>query len=245
MDGHPENDPATWAIHELVVANRILANEGIIDDFGHVSIRHPARPARYFLSRSRSPQVVTRDDIMEFDLDNAVVGEADGRRPYKEAAIHGCVYAARPDVNSVVHHHAPPVLPFTVCPVPLRPVFHMGAVMGREAPVWDSQDEFGDTNMLVDDNARGASMARALGAARMVLLKRHGATVVGGTLHDAVFTSIHSTANARLLLDALPLGAVDYLTPGEIDAAAAMLRSPLPQARAWEFWRHRIGLAGL
>lgn len=234
-----------WVIHELVLANRILANEGVIDDFGHVSVRHPERPDRYFLSRSRSPQLVTRDDVMEFDLENDLIGEANGRRPYAERALHGCVYEARPEVNAVVHHHAPPVLPFTVGATPLRPVFHMGAVMGAAAPVWDSQDEFGDTNMLVDDNAKGASMARALGDATIVLLKRHGATVVGAGLHDAVFTAIHSTANAKLLLAALPLGQVDYLSAGEIAQTGAMLRSPFAQARAWEFWRHRVGFAGL
>ncbi len=239
------DDAANWAIHELVLANRILANEGIIDDFGHVSVRHPERTDRYFLSRSRSPAVVTRDDIMEFTMENDLVGESNGRRPYAERAIHGCVYAARTDVNSVVHHHAPPVLPFTVTATPLKPVFHMGSVMGKSAPVWDSQDEFGDTNMLVDDNAKGAAMARALGDATIVLLKRHGATVVGNGLHDAVFTSVHSTANAKLILAALPLGTVDYLSDGEIEQTAGLLRSPFAQARAWEFWRHRVGLAGL
>lgn len=236
------SETARSTVEALVQANRILAHEGIIDDFGHVSRRDPEDPGVYYLSRSRSPALVEAGDIMRFPLDNSA-DPADPRRPYNERAIHGCVYAARPEVMAVVHHHAPPVLPFTVTATPLRPVFHMGSVMGAEAPVWDSQAEFGDTNMLVDDNAKGDAMAGALGGATMVLLKRHGATVVGTGLRDAVFTSIHSTANARLLLEAMRIGTPDFLSPGEIERTAAMLRSEGPQARAWEFWCHRARLA--
>ena len=154
---------------ELVLANRILAREDVIDDFGHVSVRHPHDAGRYFLSRSRSPEIVTRDDLMEFTLDGTPL-EANGRRPYLERVIHGAVYMARPDVMAVTHHHARAVLPFATGAARLRPVFHMASVIGREVPLWDSQEEFGDTNMLVETMAQGQSMARALGDAHCVLL---------------------------------------------------------------------------
>ena len=142
------------AIRNLVLANRVLAREEVIDGFGHVSLRSPTDPGRFLLSRSRSPEVVTRDDIQEFDLDGRLVSD-DPRRPYAERFIHAAVYAARADVNAVSHHHAKAVLPFTVSGVKLRPVFHMASVMGAEVPLWDSQPEFGDTNMLIDSMGVG------------------------------------------------------------------------------------------
>ncbi|QIE56913.1 class II aldolase/adducin family protein [Pikeienuella piscinae] len=241
--GDAEATEVERVLGELVLANRILANERVIDDFGHVSVRHPADQGRYFIARALSPSQVTREDIQEFTLDSAPTTDLGGRRPYAERALHGCVYAARADVGAVVHHHAPPILPFTITGERLRPVVHLGSVMGEAAPLWDSQDEFGDTTLLVDDNDKGASMARALGGAAMVLIRRHGATVVGDSIRDAVFTAIHSTANARLLLQALALGAVQELTKGEIEKARALHRSAFAQGRAWDFWLHRAGLS--
>ena len=157
-------DPAVEnLLHDLVIANRALAAEGVIDDFGHVSARHPGNPQRYFLSRSRSPGIVTIDDLIEFTLEGEPLNQG-GRRLYAERFIHGAIYIERPDVNCVVHHHARSVLPFTISATPLRPAFHMAAVIGPEVPTWDSQDEFGDTNMLVDSLPMGRSLARVLSA---------------------------------------------------------------------------------
>jgi ribulose-5-phosphate 4-epimerase/fuculose-1-phosphate aldolase len=238
------DDLVQHTIRELVLANRILAREDVIDDFGHVSLRHPTNPNRYFLARSRSPVAVTGDDIMEFELDGTPV-DARSRRPYLERAIHGTIYMARPDVMSVIHHHARPVIPFTVTKLELRPVFHMGSVMGAHVPVWDSQDEFGDTNMLVDDLPRGHSLARVLGPHRSVLLARHGACNVGHSLRAAVFTAVYMKDNAAMILASLPHGPVSYLTPGEVEQTAAMLLSETPLARAWDYWLTRAGFGGV
>ena len=149
-------------IEELALANRILAHEGVLDAFGHVSVRHPTDPGRYLLSRSRSPLLIEPDDILEYTLDSQPV-----RPPkvqlYAERVIHGCIFQARSDVMAVVHHHAPAIMPFAIAGKPVVPVFHLGGTMGQEAPFWDQHDEFGDTNLLVVKPEEGHSLARALG----------------------------------------------------------------------------------
>jgi ribulose-5-phosphate 4-epimerase/fuculose-1-phosphate aldolase len=229
--------------HELAVANRILAHEGVIDAFGHVSIRHPDDPGRYFLSRSRAPELVEPDDILEFDLDSQPV-----KPPivhlYAERVIHGEIFKARPDVIAVVHHHAPAVMPFCISGDPIVPVFHLGASMGATAPFWDSRDDFGDTNLLVVKPAEGASLARALGHHHMVLMRRHGATVVGTSLRELVFRAIYSCDNARYLSEAKRLGNFGPLTPGEIEMAQAIYQLPNAQSRAWEYWATRLAKRG-
>lgn len=232
------------ALSELVIANRILAREDVIDDFGHVSIRNPLNPERYFLSRSRSPEVVTRGDLMEFTLDGEKVGD-DPRRPYAERHIHGAIYRDRPDVNAVTHHHARSVLPFTMCDEPLRPVFHMASVIGKEIATWDSQDDFGDTNMLVDSMAMGHSLARTLGSNRVVLLRSHGCVCVAETLKAVIMISVALKDNAALIQSGRQLGGVKYLSDGEIERAGAMLLGPMPLARAWDRWVARAGFTGL
>ena len=175
----------TDLIAELALANRILAHEGVLDAFGHVSMRHPSDPGRYLLSRSRSPLLIEPGDILEYTLDSTPV-----RPPkvhlYAERVIHGCIYQARSDVMAVCHHHAPAVMPFAIAGKPIVPVFHLGAAMGEEAPFWDQHDEFGDTNLLVVKPEEGRSLARALGRHSAVLMNRHGATVVGGGLKELV-----------------------------------------------------------
>ena len=238
-------DPAVAdALTQLVIANRILAREDVIDDFGHVSVRHPSDPNRYFLSRSRSPEIVVRDDIIEFTLEGEPIDQ-NGRAMYRERALHGAVYMARPEVQSVTHNHARPVLPFTVTGRPLRPMFHMAAVIGHEVPLWDSQAEFGDTNMLVETMEQGHSMTRAMGQENCVLLRGHGATCCGNTLQAAVFTSIYLKENARAVLDALPLGEPTYLSRGEVEQTRAMLLSDVPQNRTWDYRLARAGFRGL
>lgn len=232
------------AIRELVLANRILAREDVIDDFGHVSVRHPTNPDRFLLSRSRSPEVVTRDDIMEFELDGTLVSD-DNRRPYAERFIHGAIYMARPDVNSVSHHHARSVIPFSITDMPLRPVFHMASVMGPDVPVWDSQPEFGDTNMLVDSLEMGHSLAKALGSGRAALLRGHGAVCAASDLKAICMISVYMKDNAELILKTLPIGQPKFLSPGEIEKAGSMLLSDMPLARAWDYWTARAGFSGI
>lgn len=232
------------AIGELVIANRILARENVIDGFGHVSVRHPTNPDRFLLSRSRSPEIVTRDDIMAFELDGTLVSD-DPRRPYAERYIHGAIYMARPDVNSVSHHHAHSVIPFSLTDMPLRPAFHMASVTGAQTPVWDSQPEFGDTNMLVDTLEMGHSLARTLGNNPTALLRGHGAVCAAQNLQAICMVSIYMRDNAELILNTLPIGKPKYLSAGEIEIASKMLLSDMPLARAWAYWTARAGFQGL
>ena len=224
---------------DLATAYRIVANEGILDAFGHISVRNPNNPQRYFLSRSRAPGLVQPDDILEYDLDSNPI-EPPTMRPYSERVIHGEIFKARPDVNAVCHHHAPPIMPFAVSGVPLVPVFHLGAAMGLSAPFWDSRDEFGDTNLLVVKPEEGASLARALGSHSVVVMRRHGATVVGGELRELVFRTIYSARNAEHQLAAHVLGHVSPLTDGEAEMAGQLNLAPGPLARAYEYWVRRL-----
>ncbi|AHD11860.1 class II aldolase/adducin family protein [Phaeobacter gallaeciensis] len=232
------------AISDLVLANRILAREDVIDSFGHVSVRHPLRNDRYFLSRSRSPVNVTREDIMEFTLDGELVGE-DHRRPYNERHIHGAIYKDRPDVNSVAHHHARSIIPFTMNDISLRPIFHMSSVIGKEVPTWDSQDEFGDTNMLVDSMEMGHSLSRALEQNSVALLRGHGCICVAANVRAVCMVATGLKDNAALVQQSLPLGPLTPLTDGEIEKTSAMLLGDMPLARAWDYWVSRAGYPGL
>ncbi len=175
----------------------MVANEGIIDAFGHVSMRHPDNPGRYLLSRSRAPELVTADDFIEYDLDSRPVREP-GVGQYSERVIHGEIYKARPEVNSVCHHHCPAFMPLLATGTDYVPIFHLGAVGGIKPPFWDQHDEFGDTNMLVIKPEEGASLARALGSHWMVLMNRHGVTVAGTSVKDCVFRSILFGAQCRV-----------------------------------------------
>ncbi|MDA0652913.1 MAG: class II aldolase/adducin family protein, partial [Proteobacteria bacterium] len=163
------------ALRDLVVANRILANEDVVDAYGHVSLRHPGNPERYFLSCSRSPELVQRGDIMEFMLDGTPVG-GDSRNPYLERFIHGAAYERNPETRAVVHSHADEVLPFTISTQPLLPVIHSAGLMGTEPPVWDIAEKFGDTTLLVANMDQGRDLAIALAERRIVLMRGHGFT---------------------------------------------------------------------
>src|SRR5687767_13808744 len=158
----PTSLAAPELLRDLVLSNRILANEGVVDAFGHPSIRHPDDPTRFIISRSLGPELVTEDDLQVFTLDGEQVG-GNPDRAYLERVIHGAVYEARPEVMAVCHNHAHSVIPFSVTVVPLRPIAHLAAPIGAEIPVWDIADEFGDTDMLVRTMEQGRSLARALG----------------------------------------------------------------------------------
>ena len=229
-------------LEDLVTANRILAREDVVDAYGHVSIRHPDDPGRYWLSRSRAPELVELDDLMEFNLDNEPIDQQ-GREMYSERPIHGGVYEARPDVTSVVHNHSQPVVPFGVTGVPLRPMFHLAALIGEDIPVWDIRDNFGDTNLLVTTNAQGRDLAVTLGPRRVALMRGHGCVVAGGSLKEAVMASVYLQVNARLLLESLRIGEVEYLSSGEIAAMSAGQVQPRTMGRAWEYWATRAGRA--
>jgi ribulose-5-phosphate 4-epimerase/fuculose-1-phosphate aldolase len=226
------------ALTNLVTANRILAHENVIDAFGHVSIRHPERPDRFFLSRSRSPELVTLDDLMEFDLDCNPIDQR-GRSIYGERPIHGAIYQARPEVCAVVHHHAHPILPFTFTKEKLRPVFHMAGAMGSEVPVWDFQNNFGDTNLLVTTMEQGHDLARSLGFENTLLMRGHGCVVVGESIPQAVFVSIFMVDNAKLQTVGRQFGEITFLTEGEIRMSAELISLPVAMQRSWEYWSRR------
>ena len=229
--------------YQVALANRMLANEGVLDAFGHVSIRHPADPGRYLLSRSRSPAAIEADDILEFTLDSEPV--VPPKAPlYAERVIHGCIYQARPDVTAVCHHHAPAVMPFCIAGVPIVPVFHLGAAGGTTVPFWNQRDEFGDTNLLVVKPEEGRSLARALGPHGAVLMNNHGATVVGRDLRELVSRAIFMCQNAEYQLKARLLGEVATLTAGETRLAGTLNALPNVTNRTWEYWTLRLGKTG-
>src|SRR5499425_479655 len=226
---------------ELVIANRILAHEDVVDAYGHVSVRHPDDPARYLLARSLAPELVGRGDILEFALDGTPT-QPETRALYLERFIHGAIYEARPDVMAVVHAHAEAVLPFTITTTPLRPVTHSGSFMGPEVPVWDIADGFGDTNLLVANMAQGHDLARGLGGHNVVLMRGHGFAAAARSLIEVVRMSVYTPRNARALLAALALGEVKPLSLGEIDARNAGYKPYSPETqRAWEYWARRAG----
>jgi HCOMODA/2-hydroxy-3-carboxy-muconic semialdehyde decarboxylase len=224
---------------ELVTANRILAREGVVDSFGHVSIRHPDRPDRYILSRARAPECIEAGDLMEFTFDGTPINPA-GRKPYAERYIHGALYDARPEVRAVVHHHSPSVIPFSVTAVPLSPLMHMCAGIGSKIPTWDSRTSYGDTNLLVTSVEMAKNLATFMGDRPVVLMRGHGAVVAGRSLREVVFNSIYLQLNADLQMKAGALGAITFLSDGEI-AAVLSTRTSFTFERAWEFWCRRAG----
>jgi ribulose-5-phosphate 4-epimerase/fuculose-1-phosphate aldolase len=226
-----------FLLEELVTANRILAREGVVDSFGHISARHPERPDRYWLSRARAPERIERDDMMEFTLEGDPV-DAHGRKPYLERFIHGAIYEARPEVTAVVHNHSPSVIPFGITGTKLKPLLHMCASIGHEVPIWDSHDQFGDTDLLVSTMAMGRDLARLLGPRRTALMRGHGAVVIGQGVRQAVWTSIYMELNAKLQMQAMNMGEIKFLTTGEVDAIISRT-GPYSFDRAWENWCRR------
>jgi HCOMODA/2-hydroxy-3-carboxy-muconic semialdehyde decarboxylase len=236
-------DVLAETLHELIVATRILCNEKVLDAFGHVSVRHPHDPQRYFISRHRAPELAEVSDLVELTLDSEPVRPTEFRL-YSEKVIHGEIYKARPDVHAVVHHHAHAVLPYAISGQQIVPVFHLGAVMGK-VQFWDQRDEFGDTNMLVVKPEEGASLARALGPHWTVLMRRHGATVAGTNLRELTFRTVFTCDNARLQSQAMAHGRVDALSAGEAKLTSSHQLRPPSTNRAWDYWVRQIEKVGL
>ena len=235
-------------ITELVIANRILANEDVVDAYGHVSVRNPEAPGRFFLAHSKSPALIEPGDILEFNLDAEPV-RSDPRPLYLERFIHAAIYEARPDVMAVVHAHAEDVLPFSITQTRLRPVIHSGAFIGVEVPVWDIAARFGDrTNLLVTNLDQGRDLARTLAEHNVALMRGHGFAAAARSLIDVVRMSVYLPRNARVQHKAMQLGELKPLSSGEIQARAAgsgyKPQSPETQ-RAWQYWAQRAGCADL
>jgi ribulose-5-phosphate 4-epimerase/fuculose-1-phosphate aldolase len=223
-------------IEDLVAANRILHQQGINDAFGHVSVRSSRNPNHYYLARSLAPDLVTAADVIEYDQDSNPVN-LNGRDQYSERYIHGEIYRTRPDVRAVVHNHSPDVIPFSISTVRLRPVFHVASFLGDGVPVFDIRAGFGMTDMLITDTPRGAALATALGTGPAVLMRGHGATIVGPSLPYAVGRSVYLSFNARVQAQAMALGGtVTYLDPAEAKAYLERGESR-GYERPWEAWR--------
>ncbi len=237
-----EGPVQTDAVDELVTANHILSCEGILDAFGHISCRHPDRPDRFLMSRARAPGLIERGDIMEFTLDGTPIDDG-GRRPYIERFIHAAIYAKRADVRSVVHDHSRCVIPFTVSDTPLRPISNSGAPLGAAVPVWDIADKFGEcTNLLVVNLEMGEDLAEKLGDRPMMLMRGHGAVVAAPSIRWATFLAIGLDAEARAVREAMQLGNVKYLLPGEVETSGQIQADVGADAlgRAWEYWCRKV-----
>jgi ribulose-5-phosphate 4-epimerase/fuculose-1-phosphate aldolase len=237
-------DELERSIGDLVIANRILAKEDVVDAYGHVSIRHPQKPDRYLLSRSLSPEFVTRADIIEFMLDGQPVN--DSRPPYLERFIHGAIYEARPDINAVIHSHAEDILPFSISKTPMCCVAHVASDMGAHVPVWDIAEKFGDeTNLLVINMAQGRDLARKLGNTSVVLMRGHGFSAAADGLLKLVRLSVYLPRNARVLLAAMRMGEFKALSEGELRTRNNFRAGSPEMQRGWEFWARRAGCGDL
>ena len=226
-------------IADLVAANRILAMQGVLDGWGHVSVRHNRDSDRYLLSRSLAPELITAKDILEFDLDNNPVN-ARGANLYTERFIHGEIYKARPDVVAVTHFHAPPVIPFGVIDVPLKPVYHRAAFIAQGVPIFEIRDAAGMTDLLIRNPSLGKALAKSIADKPAVLMRGHGATVVGPSLQRLVGRSIFLAMNATLQAQAMTLapgGRINYLDPEEARLIEA--REGYGLGRAWEAWKRK------
>src|SRR6267154_3944796 len=234
-------------IQDLVIANRILAKEEVVDAYGHISIRHPDNPKHFFLARSVSPELVERDDIVELGLDGQPVRD-ETRALYLERFIHAASFEARPDIHSVVHAHAEDILPFGIAQAtPLRPVIHSGSFIGANVPIWDIADKFGDTNLLVANVEQGQDLAKCLGPNNVALMRGHGFAAAARSLIEVVRVSVYLPRNARALLNAKHLGGqIKYLSQGEIDARS---RGYSPYSvetwRAWHYWATKAGVGNM
>lgn len=232
-------------IDDLVAANRILADQGILDGWGHVSVRHPADPNRYLLSCSRAPELVRAGDILEYDLESNPV-DARGRDQYSERFIHGQIYKVRPDVFAVVHNHAPALIPYGVTGVVLRPLYHRAAFVAQGIPVFEIRDCAGMTDMLIRNNQLGRALAEVIGGKPAALMRGHGATVVGPCLPRLVTRSIFLSLNATLQSQAMamaPGGIVNFLDPEEARLIEA--REGYGASRAWEAWKTKAMRKGI
>ena len=233
--GYADLDPAVAV--DLVAANHILAENGVLDSFGHVSVRDPRDPNRYLQMQAIAPRDVKVADLITFDLDSNAI-DANGRPVYRERFIHGQIYKVRPDVNAVVHSHSPTIIPFSVTEKPLRAIFHNGHFLGQGVPVWEIRQHAGEqNNMLVLTNELGKSLAQALGKGSVVLMRGHGNAVAGPDLKTAVFRAIYTEVNARLQMQAVMLGGpINFLNEYEQLKAQNV-------DRPWATWKKQVGMA--
>jgi HCOMODA/2-hydroxy-3-carboxy-muconic semialdehyde decarboxylase len=231
-------------LEDLVAANRILYDQGVVDGFGHVSVRHDQNSAHFLLARSMAPGLVTGDDIVEHDHDGEAV-DPRGRVLYLERYIHSEIYKAQSQVQAVVHSHSPAVIPFGVTKARLQPIFHLSSFLAQGTPVFEIRDAGGPaTDMLIRSPALGAALAQTLGTAPVALMRGHGDVVVGRSLREVVFRAVYTEVNARLEAEALRLGGGEVVFLNDQEAANATDTNAGVINRAWELWKAKV-LAGV
>jgi ribulose-5-phosphate 4-epimerase/fuculose-1-phosphate aldolase len=230
--------PNAKLIEDLVYANHILADQNVLDGFGHVSVRSDKDPSHFFMARSMAPGLVTTSDILEFNKEGEPI-DARGRTVYLERSIHAAIYRARPDVMAVVHSHSPEIIPYTVTGTALRPIYHMSGFLGAGAPIFEIRDTAGMTDMLIRNNTLADALAKSLGDSPVVLMRGHGFVAVGNSAPQVVFRSIYAQINARLQSEAARLGPITFLSPEE--AAKASAANDAVVLRPWELWKSRVG----
>jgi ribulose-5-phosphate 4-epimerase/fuculose-1-phosphate aldolase len=229
--------PDSALLEDLVAANRILAMQGVLDAYGHVSVRSPSDASRFYMSRSLAPQLVTADDVQEYGAGSEPLGDA--RKPYLERFLHGEIYRSRADVMAIVHSHSDSVIPFGISRTALRPVYHMASFLWSGAPVFDIREVREDNDLLIRDRPLGEALARSLGPCNCVLMRGHGMTVVGDSIPEAVFRAIYTEMNARLQLNAQRLeGPLTFLSDAEGANATKSNRGTIE--RPWELWKKKV-----
>jgi ribulose-5-phosphate 4-epimerase/fuculose-1-phosphate aldolase len=232
-------DPKAKAISDVVTANHILAELGVVDGFGHVSIRDPNDPNKFYLARSMAPELVTSADVLEHDLDGNTTAPA-STKLYLERFIHAEIYRARPDVNAIVHCHAPSLIPFAATGIPLKPLYHMSSFLGPGVPVFEIHKAANaSTDMLVKTPDLGKALAKTLGAHPAALMRGHGAVIVGKDVQQAVFRAVYTEMNAKLQSQAMALGGkIIYLDADE--AKKSEETNSALVGRSWELWLKKV-----
>lgn len=231
-----KSDPAL--AEKLALANRILYSQGVVDGFGHISVRHDKSPGHFLLSCNRAPGLVSAEDILTYDL-NGDLAVASDKRSYLERFIHSEIYRVRPDVVSVVHSHSQSVIPFGATGQRLRPIFHMSGFLGSGSALFEIRDGGGNTDMLIRDSGLGKALAQSLGKHNCVLMRGHGSTTVGPSIEVAVYRAVYAEVNAKLQMQAAALGPINFLNEEEAALAAASTEGQI--VRAWDLWRGQIG----
>jgi 3-hydroxy-2-methylpyridine-4,5-dicarboxylate 4-decarboxylase len=235
-----ESPAVKAAIEELVLANHILYDQNAVDGYGHISIRNPNNPNTFFLARSVAPSVVTVADIMEFDMNGKAL-HGDTRTAYGERFIHSGILRNRPDINSVIHGHAAPILPYGMTGSTLKPVYHMSAFLGEGAPIFEIRNfakPNPDTDMFVSNNDLGDALSKTMGLQYFVLMRGHGYAAGGDSIKKVVFRSVYAIQNASIQSEAMKMGTVQYLTPGEATASQETIEKTI--GRPWQLWSERV-----
>jgi HCOMODA/2-hydroxy-3-carboxy-muconic semialdehyde decarboxylase len=235
-----QNSAVKTAVEELVLANHILYDQNAVDGYGHISVRNPTNPNTFFLARSVAPSVVKVEDIMEFDMNGKALN-GDTRVAYGERFIHSGVLKNRPDINSVIHGHASPVLPYGLTGTTLRPVYHMSAFLGEGAPIFEIRNfakPNPDTDMFVSSVDLGDALSKTMGLQYFVLMRGHGYAAGADSIKKAVFRTVYAIQNASIQSEAMKMGKVQYLTPGEAVTAQETIEKTI--GRPWQLWSERV-----